>query len=395
MTKRVLLCWEFGQGTTHARILKTIGDGLGAQGCAVTYALCAPSLGEEAGIGKADIRQGPSWPLKTVPGYGAHLLTSASYGDIFAQMFLDVDGELDERLRRWCLILDQERPDLVIADYAPGLSLAAHGRVPLIALGNGYTLPPVGLATFPVIGSQPLKYREEEAVERINQALQRHELKPIATFPEINRADRHYLLTYPIFDPYRLDRKDPWIGSPVIAAIQRNEEECGESLFAYFYEKRQLDKRLLDGLVGGGLPGNAVFTTPIRQTAKTLAKVGIEAPFGLLDLAEEFPKVRVLVHQGGLNTCCAGALAGIPQVIVYTDQEKKLHAQALAQRGAGFMLEWSEFTAGELTAAIGEAAGDDTVLGNARKIADELAPFARQAPVDQVVSAALALMGDA
>jgi rhamnosyltransferase subunit B len=390
MAKRVLLCWEFGQGTTHARILKTIGDELSRQGCTVVYALCAPSFGEEAGIAKGDIRQGPGWPLKTVPGYGAHRLTSASYGDIFAQMFLDVDGELDERLRQWRLILDQEQPDLVIADYAPGLSLAAHGRLPLIALGNGYTLPPVELETFPVIGGQAMKYREEEAVERINQALLRHALKPIAKFPEINRADRHCLLTYPIFDPYRADRKSPWLGSPVIPAIRRNEKR-GAALFAYFYEQRQLDKRLLDGLVGGGLPGNAVFTTPIRQTAKALAKAGIEAPFGLLDFAEEFPKVRVLVHQGGLNTCCAGALAGIPQVIVYTDQEKKLYAQPLAQRGAGFMLEWSEFTAGGLTAAIREAAQDDMVLRDARKIADEVAPFARQAPVEHVVSAALAL----
>lgn len=391
MSKRVLLCWEFGQGTTHARILKTIGDELSAGGCTVVYALCAPALGEEAGIAKADIRQGPGWPLKTVPGYGAHMLTSASYGDIFAQMFLDVEGELDERLRRWCKILDQERPNLVIADYAPGLSLAAYGRVPLIALGNGYTLPPVELATFPVIGSQPMKYREEEAVERINQALHRHELKPIEKFPEINRADQHGLLTYPIFDPYRADRKSPWLGSPVIPTIQRNDER-GTALFAYFYERRQLDKRLIDGLVGGGLPGNAVFTTPIRQTAKALAKAGIEAPFGLLDLAEEFPKVRVLVHQGGLNTCCAGALAGIPQVIVYTDQEKKLYAQALARRGAGFMLEWSEFTAGELTAAIHEAAQGDAILSEACKIADEVAPFAGQAPVDHVVSAALAVL---
>ena len=93
-------------------------------------------------------RQGPGWPLKSDPGYGAHSLTSATYGDIFAQMFLDVEGELDERLRVWRKIIDDERPDLIIADYAPGLGLAAFGTVPLIAIGNGYTLPPVELTPF-------------------------------------------------------------------------------------------------------------------------------------------------------------------------------------------------------------------------------------------------------
>jgi hypothetical protein len=391
---RVLLGWEFGEGTTHSRILKSIGDRLRARGWETIYALCSRSAGEDVGVARGDIRQGPGWPLKSAPGYGAHTLTSASYGDIFAQMLLDVDGELDERLRRWRAIMDAERPDLIIADYAPGLSLAACGRVPLMALGNGYTLPPVDLPSFPRIGSQPLKYRETDAIERINRVLAQHGLEPIERFPQINRADRHCLLTYPMFDPYRADRKDPWLGSPVIPEVERN-VATGSSLFAYFYESRQLDKRLLEGLVGGGLSGNAVFSTPIRQTARMLAKAGIETPFGLLDLAEELPRTRVLVHQGGLNMCCAGALAGIPQVIVCTDQEKTLYARALVDRGAGFMLEWSDFTAGGLAAAIREAARDETVIHAAGQIADELAPFAKARPADAVADLALKLVSAA
>lgn len=355
--------------------------------------LCTPSAGEAAGIAKDSIRRGPSWPLRTVPGYGMHSLTSASYGDIFAQMFLDVEGELEERLRIWREIVDDERPDLVIADYAPGLSLACHGRIPLIAIGNGYTLPPADMESFPIIGRQPPKYREEDAVERINRVLAAHRLKPIERLPEINRADHNCLLTYPVFDPYRRDRKDPWLGSPIVPDIPRS-DTTGSSLFAYFYEKRQLDDRLIDGLAGGGVAGTAVFSTPIRRTAKRLAKTGIETPFGMLDLAEELPKTGVLVHQGGLHTCCAGALHGIPQVIVYTDQEKKLHAQGLAERGAGFMLEWSAFSADGLAAAIREAARDEGVLRSARGLADEMAPFARARPVADVVNAVLAALGE-
>lgn len=391
-TRHVLLCWEFGQGTGHVQILKAVGDRLRGQGCKVTYVLCSPSTGEAVGIASEDIRRGPGWPLKTVPGYGGHLLTSASYGDIFAQMFLDVEGELDERLGAWRKIVDDERADLVIADYAPGLSLACHGRVPLVAIGNGYTLPPADLATFPIIGGQSMKYREEDAVERINRVLAAHKLRRIEKLPEINRADHYCLLTYPVFDPYRKDRKDPWLGSPIAPDIARS-PAVGSSLFAYFYEKRQLDDRLLDGLAGGGLPGNAVFSMPIRRTAKRLAKADIETPFGLLDLTEELPNTGVLVHQGGLHTCCTGALHGIPQVIVYTDQEKKIHAQALAERGAGFMLEWSDFTAGELAGAIREAARDETVRKAARQLADEMAPFRKIKPVLEVANVVSRFLG--
>jgi hypothetical protein len=382
------MCWEFGQGTAHAWILKAIGDRLGAEGCRITYVLCTPAAGERVGIAARDLRQGPGWPLRSVGGYGGDNLTAATYGDIFAQMFLDMEGELDERLRFWRRILDEERPDLIIADYAPGVSLACHGSVPVVAIGNGYTLPPADLADFPFLDSdQPVKYREDAAVERINRSLAKQGLGAIGRLSEINRADHSCLLTYPIFDPYREQRKgNAWLGSPVVQDIPRGGGR-GASLFAYFYEKSQLDPRLLDGLAGGGIAGNAVFTTPIRQTARKLAKAGIETPFGLLDMAEELPRAGVLVHQGGLHMCCAGALHGIPQVIVYTDQEKKLHGEALAQRGAGVAFEWSDFTAKELAEAIRRAAHDTPMPDAARRLADEMAPFAKAAPVREVAAA--------
>lgn len=386
---RILLCWEFGQGTTHARILKIIGDRLEKLGSKATYVFCTPSAGEAVGIEKKNLRRGPGWPLKSSPGYGADSLTSASYGDVFAQMFLDMEGELDERLRVWRKIIDDERPDLIIADYAPGLALACQGSVPLISIGNGYTLPPTELSSFPILDNrQPVKYQEEDAVERINRVLLSLKLAPIERLAEINRADHRCLLTYPIFDPYKAQRKDAWLGSPLVPDVVQTGIP-GDRLFAYFYENRQLDDRLIEGLVGGGLQGNAVFSTPVRRTAKKLALANIDTPFGLLNLAEELPGTRVLVHQGGLNTCCAGALHGVPQVIVYTDQEKKLYAQSIVGNDAGFMLEWSSFTAGGLAAGIREAAGNDMVLNAARKLAEELAPYRQADPVGKVVEAAL------
>lgn len=392
---RVLLCWEFGQGTTHARILKAIGDRLTEQRCRTTYILRTPSAGEAAGIAKENLRNGPDWPLKSNPGYGAHSLTSATYGDIFAQMFLDVEGELDERLHIWRKIIDDERPDLIIAAYAPGLSLACHGKIPLIAVGNGYTLPPADLSAFPVLAGsqQPMKYPEEDAVERINRVLGGRKLKPIDRLAQINRADRYCLLTYPIFDPYRADRKDPWLGSPLVPDVAKAQAP-GDLLFAYFHESRQLDDRLIEGLVGGGLPGTAVFSTPMRRTVKRLAQANIDTPFDLPDLRQELPKARVIVHQGGLNTCAAGALYGVPQVIVHTDQERKLYAQSVVGHDAGFMLEWSSLTAGGLAAAIREAAGHDLVVSAARKLAEDLAPFRKVQPVAAVAEAALKLLNN-
>jgi UDP:flavonoid glycosyltransferase YjiC (YdhE family) len=94
-----------------------------------------------------------------------------------------------------------------------------------------------------------------------------------------------------------------------------------------------------------------------------------------------------------LNMCCAGVLAGIPQVIVFPDQEKRLHAQALTERGAGFMLAWSDFTAGELAAAIREAHNNGAVLRAAQTLAEEMAPFARLRPAEEVAKTVLDVLG--
>ena len=46
-------------------------------------------------------------------------------------------------------ILQEAAPDLIIADIAPTLRLAVGGKVPMIVVGNGYTVLPRGRVSPP------------------------------------------------------------------------------------------------------------------------------------------------------------------------------------------------------------------------------------------------------
>ncbi len=72
---------------------------------------------------------------------------------------------VDRLLAAWDELFRQTRPALVIADFAPAAALAARGRVPLVLVGDGYTLPPHEMRRFPLLhrATPPVCNEERDA----------------------------------------------------------------------------------------------------------------------------------------------------------------------------------------------------------------------------------------
>jgi rhamnosyltransferase subunit B len=392
--KRVLMCWEFGSGNGHVRQLKLIGERLQKQGFAVTYALRRPEAGAAVGIPAEATRAAPNWPLRSLPPEDRKAMTSATYGDYLAQLMLGPQDNLSARLQRWNKLIETERPDLIIADYAPSVSLLFHGRIPIIAIGNGYVLPPTSLKSFPrLIDDVRMQYAENDVVEIINQALHPYNKTPISHFPQINRADRSYLLTFPVLDPYREHREGGWLGTPdtkeIVLAMRP-----AKRLFAYFQEQQQTDARLIEGLIKAGLNGKAIFSLPLRKTIKMLEPAGISVPDGLAYLPIELLSCRVIVHAGSAGMAMAGIAAGVPQVMIKTDLEKTLVAQAIAGRNAGTVLSWSTFEMLDLAVAIRTAAESEKMQKAARDLSLENTRYLQLDPVAEIVKGVTETIGD-
>lgn len=390
----VLLCWEYGGGNGHVRRLQSIGDRLQALGFTAAYGLRRPEVGAAIGIAEETIRPAPNWPLKSTAANPGRGMTSATYGDYLAQMMLGPHDDLAERFRRWHSLIEAERPDLLIADYAPSVSLLSYGRIPIAAIGDGYTLPPPSLAAYPrLLDDVPVQFEESDVVQRINAVLRAHNPVPIMRYPEINRADQHHLLTFPCLDPYRDQRTGGWLGAADTKGIVL-QKEPPRRLFSYFHESRQTDARLIQGLAQSGLPGKAVFSLPLRRTVRQLAAANIEAPDGLADLAAELPECGVLVHQGSGGMTMAGIAAGLPQVMLRSDLEKTLNAKAVAARQAGIVLGWSSFVAQELAEAIREAAESPAMRNAARDLARENEPYVRLDAAAEIANACVKLIAE-
>ena len=57
----------------------------------------------------------------------------------------------------WKTVFDIYKPDLIVCGHSPNCCLAAFGRIPVVMLGDGFTLPPAHEPVFPVAsGAAPI-----------------------------------------------------------------------------------------------------------------------------------------------------------------------------------------------------------------------------------------------
>src|SRR5690606_21938403 len=105
-------------------------------------------------------------------------------------------------------------PALIIADYSPLLSLAAFGRVPLIAIGDGFvTPPPMADGSFPAMGKVvPPVWEPAVLLENARQVQKKRGLRLPESLPEIMRGAGQITSVPYELDIYARVRRTPAAG---------------------------------------------------------------------------------------------------------------------------------------------------------------------------------------
>ncbi|MGB0747331.1 MAG: hypothetical protein ACPGO3_01170, partial [Magnetospiraceae bacterium] len=150
---RILLTWEFGGGMGHLNQFPLLVDRLIARGHRLIVAVpqdtvmdqAARLFGAKRGV---SIRAGHSWPPPTDPR--ARQAPTHSLADVLHLFGYHDPQRLGQAARIWTQIVDAEKPDLVIADFAPTLAVCGAAGRPVLALGNGYAIPPGGQMLPPI-----------------------------------------------------------------------------------------------------------------------------------------------------------------------------------------------------------------------------------------------------
>jgi UDP:flavonoid glycosyltransferase YjiC (YdhE family) len=330
--RSVLLAWEFGAGFGHILTLRRIAARLMVRGFRCVAAVKDVGTASALADAGVEVLQAPGWKVPQ---------SSATLGDTLGDAGFADARELRPRIEAWRQILSRAAPALVIADYAPGACLAARGRVPLALIGNGYTLPPGSMQTFPLLHqvSPPVR-PEQQLLDVTNSVLHDLQLQPLQRFPELFSGDACWVHALPLLDPYARWREHPAQG-PAMDRLPEPRAAGASEILVYLSSWSGPQRSFLDAL--------RPFARHVRLFAagfsaaerERFAAMGMRLQAQPFDLAKDFASARLVVHVGSEGTASVCVMAGVPQLICAVDVEKELIGKALAQAGIGkFMLNY-------------------------------------------------------
>lgn len=330
----VLIGWEFGGNRGHAANAFDLARTLRKLGHKVTFALQRiDSLSPDEADGSA-VWQAPLTPRLLVSSGRRRAAATHTHGDTLAKLGFDDPDIVAAVIRAWHALFAAVKPDLVCADFAPFLLLAARWSIPTVAFGTGFTLPPAELESFPSFTGKP-GMPEEPTLGSINQALTALGRATLTALPQVYAADESVVRTFAELDPYRNHVKRDWVSPCVPLPIGEAAE--GREIFVYTGPSIDPDAELWAGL---GLSGLSVrmFIPGISPMYRShLRSRGFIVEDGPVDFRLIAARSRLLLSNGNHGFVCSGLLAGLPQVLCPYDLEKSLTAADITRLGVGGM----------------------------------------------------------
>lgn len=295
----VLLGWELGAGQGHIQRLVAIAEKLELCGYTPVFALKSFNLKGIRFVWQSVIAP----PL---PYSGRE--DSYTFADILATFGFGDANLLQPHLQAWQDLLTAINPCLVITDHAPGLALAAQGRVPVVVLGSHFAVPPP-VDVFPILRF-PAPPESNQRQDQVSETVHRL-LKLNVPLGHALNGDRSFIFSIPELDCYRCWRTDAQYVGVHIAPLPTNSHSKQGATWAY-------------------------LSSDYPHTDLILETLAPEHDFK--SLQEALIDKSLAVHHGGLTTSISCLLAGIPQIILPTHFEQQLNAIALQQMGVAKMV---------------------------------------------------------
>jgi UDP:flavonoid glycosyltransferase YjiC (YdhE family) len=363
--KTVLFAWELGHGLGHLMSFRRIAARLKPHGIRIVAAVREPaSAGVLRGIAD-EIVKAPAWPADLRTGMQRPAGSSATLNDVLSEAGL-ADGPAVQRLlAEWDGIFGTTRPGLIVADFSPLAALAARDRIPLILIGNGYTLPPHEMQRFPKLHRHsPPVWSEEQTLETVNTAVQSRGWKPLTRLPQLFEGDVNLVQTFPLLDPYDTQRPDN-AGGPLLEYEPAPANADAHTVFVY--------------LSGGYAPHPSVFEAlmPLAQRVRihapamaathqqSLREAGARLDTKPPPLADVLPSTRLVIHSGGSGVAAEALACGAPQIVLSAQIEQDLNGEALQRAGVARLVRTHVPGAKIETALVRSAAEDQAMAGRA------------------------------
>jgi len=390
--KTVLLAWELGEGLGHIGGLRLIAKELAAQGWQPILALRDVS-GTNA-ILKDDgfrVLQAPVL-ANPIPPEGRPFGPSG-YADILAIYgFSDADI-LGPMVAAWQNLIDLVKPDLIVADHSPTLCLAAHGTVPVVIVGYGFTVPPCDLPEFPVLRAEvPPMASESQLLDVVNQVQAHRDRPTLDRLPDLLRGSMRAVCTYPALDPYRRFRREPAIG-PLEPVPDFAEPPEKPHLFAYLASDYKAIDELAVALGDLKIPVSVYIRGRPGAIRIFLRKRGVTVYDTPPSLGEVLPVSSVVLSHGGIGMVHAALAAGRPHIVAPRHMEASLTAKSLQSLGIGVRMDVPAGGASMVGATLIDIMRQDSLAERAAQMGSNLGAQPMADAMTKIVSYCNALFG--
>lgn len=335
--KTVLFAWEHGGGFGHIASLRRLAAVLKRHEMRPVFVLKHPEVAHLEI--DAEILQAPPWPVTASDENS--LRSTATMNDQLASAGLADEHSLRSLLQAWDDILTTVAPNLVVADSAPAASMMSRGRIPLIVVGNGYTAPPGEMKRFPPLHRvHPPRWSEDETLGTVNRVLQSLSRPPLERLPQTFSGDAQIVLTFPVLDPYDLQRSGPLAG-PIFDSPPLEARKDADDIFVYL--SRGVLSKLPFDIVPALLPlaSRLVISAPDIASGQSddLARRGARVYSQHLPLSETLASARLVIHFGGGGLAAHAIAAGVPQLVLATHIEQLLNGLQLEKARIGKVID--------------------------------------------------------
>ncbi|MBX3502053.1 MAG: hypothetical protein KF889_21640 [Alphaproteobacteria bacterium] len=388
---RILFAWELGGGIGYVDRLSQVATALAAEGHEPVFVV-------RDLIGTAELFAGKPWIVMQAPMAVGLLhptqpsFVPGSYADLLAVNNFANAEHLFRLAHAWHMLFLALQPALVVAEYAPVATLAAHGRIPTIAMGHGYILPPPDQGEFPIFDPATQRFAPPERIlEAVRSAQQRLGGIVADTVPAVIGGTRHFVTSFAETDPYAGFRSQPDAGPlesipPPVAPAGR------PSFYAYLSATHPQLRMILQSLVECGLPGAAYVkrvTPEIRQYLGERKVHVFDRPPPLADVTRG---AHVVVHHGAAATLAAAMGAGRPQMLWPEVADQQVSANTVDRLGVSVHARRRLTSAAQAARAMRELTQGEAPA-RALQVAQAINQRGESGSLVRIVSAAQELIG--
>ena len=332
--KTVLLAWELGGGMGHVTRLARLAARLQSADLRLVAAVKLSGAAAILAARGIEIVAAPRWPSAAISPERIAKTSSATMGDILATAGLADAQGLRQLLGAWDDLFSRLKPNLVVANLAPAAAIVARGRVPLLQIGDGYTLPPDDVDRFPLLHAMSDPGDEAVTLAVLNGVLRSRGEPAVENLPQIFSGDARMVFTFPLLDPYAAHRSEPLHG-PLVEHAPVAADSNSRAIFAYLSRGYPLHEEIPDAFLRHA-PKLRIHAPELSdQQARTLAQAGAVVEREPVVPAQALASSSLVIHLGGSGLAAEALMAGIPQLILSMQVEQWLTGSALQRAGLG------------------------------------------------------------